>query len=44
MFGPSRLLDYELEMGYFVSNEIEYGQRLDIKNAKEHIFGNLSIP
>lgn len=38
-FGPSRLLDYELEMGYFVSKPVEYGERMDIKDAKEHIFG-----
>lgn len=39
VYGPSRLLDYELEMGYFVSKEVPYGQRIDITNAKEHIFG-----
>lgn len=38
-FGPSRLLDYELEMGYFVSKEVPYGKRMEIGEAKEHIFG-----
>ena len=38
-FGPSRLLDYELEMGYFVSEEVGYGERMEIEEAKEHIFG-----
>jgi len=42
-FGPSRLMDYELEMGYFISNPIEMQQRLDIRDAKEHIFGKHSI-
>ena len=26
-------------MGYFLSKPIPWGQRLDIKDAKEHIFG-----
>lgn len=32
-------MDYELEMGYFVSTPIPYGERLDIKDARDHIFG-----
>lgn len=38
-YGPSRLLDYELEMGYFCSKPVPYGERMDIEDAKEHIFG-----
>ena len=32
-------MDYELEMGYFVSTPIPYGSRMDIRDAKDHIFG-----
>lgn len=38
-YGPTRKLDFELEMGYFLSKPIPWGERLDIKDAKEHIFG-----
>ena len=33
------MLDYELEMGYFVSKPVPHGQTMNIKDAKEHIFG-----
>lgn len=39
IYGPTRKLDFELEMGFFVSQPVPYGERLDIKNAKDHIFG-----
>jgi fumarylacetoacetase len=35
----SRKLDFELEMGYFVSKPVPYGSTLSIENAAEHIFG-----
>lgn len=38
-YGPSKELDYELEMGYFVSKPVEFGSELDISVADEHIFG-----
>ena len=38
-YGPTRKLDFELEMGYLLSKPIPWGERLDIKDAKEHIFG-----
>ncbi|TKA77179.1 hypothetical protein B0A49_04276 [Cryomyces minteri] len=38
-YGPSRMLDFELEMGYFVSQPVAYGGELRIEDAKEHIFG-----
>ncbi|RSL56837.1 hypothetical protein CEP53_006686 [Fusarium sp. AF-6] len=38
-YGPSQELDYELEMGVFVSKPVPYGTELDIKNVEEHIFG-----
>ncbi|GAB7358366.1 hypothetical protein MBLNU230_g2436t1 [Neophaeotheca triangularis] len=38
-YGASRKLDFELEMGFFVSKPIPYGQTMPIADAKEHIFG-----
>ena len=38
-FGPSRLLDYELEVGFFVGHGNELGSRIDIAKAWSHIFG-----
>lgn len=33
------MLDFELEMGYFVSKKIPRGEIMRIGDAKEHIFG-----
>ena len=39
-FAPSRRMDYELEMGFFVSQPILFGKTLKSpEEAKEHIFG-----
>ena len=38
-FGASQLLDYELEVGFFVGAGNELGQPIAIDNAEEHIFG-----
>ena len=38
-FGPSQLLDYEMEVGFFVSSGNELGQPIAIDQAEEHIFG-----
>lgn len=38
-YGPTRRLDFELEMGYFVSKPVPWGERMPIEDAKEHIFG-----
>ena len=38
-FGPSRMLDYELEMGFFIGECNELGQTIPIEQAKHHIFG-----
>lgn len=39
VYGPSQLIDYELEMGYIVSQPVAYGETVDIADAGEHIFG-----
>ena len=38
-FGPSRRLDYELEIGAFVGRGNEQGTPISIDDADEHIFG-----
>jgi fumarylacetoacetase len=38
-FGPTRALDYELELGFFVSGENRLGETIPIGEAEEHIFG-----
>lgn len=37
-FQPTRSLDFELEIGVFLSKPLPRGQHLDIANAKDHIF------
>ena len=38
-FGPSRALDFELEVGVFVGAGNSLGQRIPIGEAEKHIFG-----
>jgi fumarylacetoacetase len=38
-FGPTRALDYELELGFFVSAGNALGETIPISEAQEHIFG-----
>lgn len=38
-FGPAQLLDYELEVGFFISAGNQLGQPISINDAEEHIFG-----
>ncbi|RMF83921.1 MAG: fumarylacetoacetase [Planctomycetota bacterium] len=38
-FGPCRLLDFELEMGFFTGPGNELGAPIPIDRAEEHIFG-----
>ena len=39
VFGPSKLLDIELELGFFVGPGNELGRPIPIEEADEHIFG-----
>ncbi len=39
VFGPSRLLDHEFEMGFFVGPGSELGSAIPIDEAEQHIFG-----
>jgi fumarylacetoacetase len=38
-FGPTRALDYEVEVGFFVSTGNRLGETIPIGDAEEHIFG-----
>ncbi|CAO3690570.1 unnamed protein product [Rhizopus microsporus] len=39
VFGPSVRLDIELEVGWFVGTGNKLGERVEIKDARDHIFG-----
>lgn len=39
VFIPSKNLDYEMELGFFVGQGNELGQPIPIKDAERHIFG-----
>jgi fumarylacetoacetase len=39
VFGPSRLLDFELEVGFFTGKATKLGDPISIENASDHIFG-----
>jgi fumarylacetoacetase len=38
-FGPSRRLDYEAELGFVIGPGNRLGQRIELKNALDHVFG-----
>ena len=38
-FGPSRMLDYELEVGLFIGEGNDLGSTIPIEKAEAHIFG-----
>ncbi len=38
-YGPSRLIDYELEIGFVTGPGNEMGEPITIDNARDHIFG-----
>jgi fumarylacetoacetase len=42
-FGPSRSLDFELEMGFFVGPGNELGKPIPIAQAADHIFGMVLV-
>ena len=39
VFGPCKLMDFELEMAFVVGQKTELGQRISTKKAEEYIFG-----
>lgn len=42
-FGPSRLVDFELEMGFFVGPGNALGTPIPVARAREHIFGMVLV-
>lgn len=42
-FGPSRLLDFELEMGFFIGTGNKLGEPIPVENAADHIFGMVLV-
>jgi fumarylacetoacetase len=38
-YGPSKVLDYELEVGFFVGYGNDHGKPMKIAQAEDHIFG-----
>ncbi len=43
VFAPSRLLDYEIEMGVFIGPGNELGQRIPMAEALDHVFGMVIV-
>lgn len=41
VFGPSRLLDFELEMAFVIGKSTEMGQSVGVQEAEDYIFGML---
>ncbi len=39
VYGPCRLLDFELEMGYIIGKSTQLGDRLSTEEAEDHVFG-----
>ena len=39
LFGPSQMLDYELEVGFFIGEGNQLGSTIPIDRAEAHIFG-----
>ncbi|CAK8694890.1 fumarylacetoacetase-like [Clavelina lepadiformis] len=43
VYGPCRLLDFELEMGFFVGPGNKLGDRISVDQAENHIFGMVLV-
>ena len=41
--GPSKLLDYEMELGFFVGQGNAMGERIEMRSAPNHIFGMVIV-
>ena len=39
VYGPSKLMDFELEMGFVIGKETPLGHSVDVNNAEDYIFG-----
>lgn len=43
VFGPSKNMDFELEMGFFIGTGNKLGESISTANAEEHIFGMVVV-
>ncbi len=43
VFGPCRLMDFELEMGFFVGRDTRQGEPIAVDEADDHIFGMVLV-
>jgi fumarylacetoacetase len=43
IYGPTKQLDYELEVGCIIGKQTELGETISAENADEHIFGLVLI-
>ena len=43
IFGPSKLLDFELEMGFFLGGKVKLGETIPIEKASEFVFGMVIV-
>ncbi len=43
VFGASKLLDFELEMGFFIGTGNEQGDSISVVEAEDHIFGMVIV-
>jgi fumarylacetoacetase len=43
VFGPSKQMDFELEMGFFIGTGNKLGESITVENAEEHIFGMVIV-
>jgi fumarylacetoacetase len=43
VFGPTKLLDFELEMGFFIGPGNRLGEPVNIRDAYDHIFGMVMV-
>jgi fumarylacetoacetase len=43
VYGPTRMLDFELEMGFFIGRGNGLGEPIPIARAEEHVFGMVLV-
>jgi len=43
VFGASKQMDFELEMGFFIGTGNKLGEKITVDNAEEHIFGMVVV-
>ncbi|CAN5455884.1 fumarylacetoacetase [soil metagenome] len=43
VFGPCKLLDFEIEMGFFIGPGNELGNSIPVEEAEDHIFGMVIV-